>query len=170
LKEKRHVSAPQVLYDIHCGMDDKALMKKYRISPNGLKRMFDKLIGYGFMTEEERAEFEFLWAQKNGRIWRCPACHMPQSHEFEECPQCGVIISKFLAKGPHEEETAAQECEFEFVDSPSEQGACPARDSSASEDRLSGATSDLRRPTCPACQAVLTPDAKFCTACGAPVK
>jgi rubrerythrin len=31
-------------------------------------------------------------------IWRCPACLMPQFQEFAECPQCGVIVEKFLAK------------------------------------------------------------------------
>ncbi len=30
--------------------------------------------------------------------WRCPACEMPQSREFEECPQCGIIVSKYLAQ------------------------------------------------------------------------
>lgn len=30
-------------------------------------------------------------------VWVCPACEMPQSREYEECPQCGVIVSKYLA-------------------------------------------------------------------------
>ncbi|MFH1115561.1 MAG: PilZ domain-containing protein [Pseudomonadota bacterium] len=30
--------------------------------------------------------------------WRCPACEMPQSREFEECPQCGIIVSKYLTQ------------------------------------------------------------------------
>ncbi len=29
---------------------------------------------------------------------RCPACGMPQFKEFDECPQCGVIVSKFLSQ------------------------------------------------------------------------
>ena len=31
-------------------------------------------------------------------IFRCPACDMPQFTEFEECPQCGIIVSKFRQK------------------------------------------------------------------------
>ncbi len=29
--------------------------------------------------------------------WVCPACEMPQHKEYEECPQCGVIVSKYLS-------------------------------------------------------------------------
>ena len=28
--------------------------------------------------------------------WKCPACGLPQLKEFEECPQCGIIVSKYI--------------------------------------------------------------------------
>jgi hypothetical protein len=28
--------------------------------------------------------------------WICPACEMPQNRVFSECPQCGIIVSKYL--------------------------------------------------------------------------
>jgi hypothetical protein len=28
--------------------------------------------------------------------WKCPACGMPQSRKFQECPQCGVIVYKYI--------------------------------------------------------------------------
>ena len=31
-------------------------------------------------------------------IWTCPFCEMPQHREFDECPQCGIIVSKYLFK------------------------------------------------------------------------
>lgn len=31
-------------------------------------------------------------------VWVCPFCEMPQSGEFDECPQCGIIVSKYLFK------------------------------------------------------------------------
>ncbi len=164
--EKRHISAHQLVADFHHGMDDKALMEKYRLSPNGFKNLFKKLIESGLITEEEFSEFELLWAQKNGRIWRCPHCHMPQSHEFEECPQCGVIVSKFIARTPHVE-GAPQACEFEFVDGPSDPG-LPRPSSAAQEESLP--LSSASALLCPACEANLPPDAKFCTSCGARVK
>ncbi len=37
-------------------------------------------------------------ATGNGPIWVCPFCEMPQPEEFEECPQCGIIVSKYLLK------------------------------------------------------------------------
>jgi len=37
-------------------------------------------------------------ATENGAIWVCPFCEMPQPKEFEECPQCGIIVSKYLLK------------------------------------------------------------------------
>ncbi|MDQ7782097.1 MAG: PilZ domain-containing protein [Desulfomonilaceae bacterium] len=32
-----------------------------------------------------------------GIHWVCPACEMPQNREYEECPQCGVIVAKYLS-------------------------------------------------------------------------
>jgi hypothetical protein len=34
----------------------------------------------------------------NEATWLCPFCEMPQSGEFDECPQCGIIVSKYLFK------------------------------------------------------------------------
>ena len=34
----------------------------------------------------------------NVPIWICPFCEMPQHGEFDECPQCGIIVSKYLFK------------------------------------------------------------------------
>ncbi len=34
----------------------------------------------------------------NKAIWTCPFCEMPQPEEFDECPQCGIIVSKYLSK------------------------------------------------------------------------
>lgn len=31
-------------------------------------------------------------------LFKCPACHMPQDKEFDICPQCGVIVEKFIKK------------------------------------------------------------------------
>jgi hypothetical protein len=35
----------------------------------------------------------------NGKtVWTCPFCEMPQPGEFEECPQCGIIVRKYLQR------------------------------------------------------------------------
>jgi hypothetical protein len=35
---------------------------------------------------------------RNETVWVCPFCEMPQVEKFEECPQCGIIVSKYLFK------------------------------------------------------------------------
>jgi hypothetical protein len=30
--------------------------------------------------------------------WKCPSCLMPQAREYDECPQCGIIVSKYLSQ------------------------------------------------------------------------
>jgi hypothetical protein len=37
-------------------------------------------------------------APRNDTRWVCPFCDMPQPREFEECPQCGIIVAKYLSK------------------------------------------------------------------------
>jgi len=34
----------------------------------------------------------------NSNKWVCPACKKPFTSEFNECPNCGVIVSKFLKR------------------------------------------------------------------------
>ncbi len=139
-------------------------MEKYRISPDELKGLFKKLIASGLMTQEEFAELQLLWAQQDGEVWRCPACHMPQSREFPECPQCGIIVSKFMAK-MHPEEATPQASGFIEVP-PSDPEETRASGTAPHEDLPSGSTPDHR---CAACQSTLLPNAKFCNSCGARV-
>ncbi len=36
-------------------------------------------------------------------IWKCPACGYSQAEEFEECPACGLVVSKFRKEGEQEQ-------------------------------------------------------------------
>ena len=47
------IDAKEVTRDIRLGLDDPALMRKYRLSTMGLKRMFEKLIDRGLITYGE---------------------------------------------------------------------------------------------------------------------
>ena len=31
-------------------------------------------------------------------VYKCPSCGLPQNYEFKVCPQCGIIVEKFLKK------------------------------------------------------------------------
>jgi hypothetical protein len=35
---------------------------------------------------------------RNESSWVCPFCEMPQPRKFEECPQCGIIVAKYMSK------------------------------------------------------------------------
>ena len=35
---------------------------------------------------------------RNKSSWVCPFCEMPQPKKFEECPQCGIIVAKYMSK------------------------------------------------------------------------
>ncbi len=90
------IDARNVLLDIRGGMSDSALMSKYGLSATGLQSLFQKLLDAGIIKQSE-VDDRMPLVQKTVDlvIFRCPACGMPQFSEFDECPQCGVIVSKF---------------------------------------------------------------------------
>ena len=94
---KVRIDARDVLNDIRNGLDDTALMKKYRLSGAGLQSLFSKLIEAGLI---KRADLEKRMPNFEKTVEltmvKCPSCGMPQFSAFDECPQCGVIVKKFL--------------------------------------------------------------------------
>ena len=50
---KREVKAKEAIRDIRSGMDDIALMEKYKINDKGLKSLFRKLLAAGLVTADE---------------------------------------------------------------------------------------------------------------------
>lgn len=47
------VNALEIVNDIRSGMNDPALMEKYKVSPQGLEKLFRKLVAAGYLTEFE---------------------------------------------------------------------------------------------------------------------
>jgi len=47
---KREISAKDIVKDLRDGMDDAAVMKKYKLSPKGLESLFGKLLAAGLVT------------------------------------------------------------------------------------------------------------------------
>ncbi|MGB6066191.1 MAG: zinc ribbon domain-containing protein [Desulfomonilaceae bacterium] len=166
--EKRHISGHEVMRDINSGMDDRALMEKYKLSGQEINLLMKKLVRAKLISETELSELQLLWAQKRGAVWHCPACRMPQSHEFEECPQCGIIVAKFKREIPQDQnDTEAGRDETQrFVDIPPEEpgSEAPSGSRTPAPSALPGPN-----PTCSHCGISLPPDAKFCTSCGTKV-
>jgi Thioredoxin len=106
-KQKRTISAKEILADIRSGMDEKDVKAKYLLSDKSFEKVRQKLVGVGALeasTEEKRKEA----STKKRRpvpetairmVWKCPACGTPQPREYEECPQCGIITAKYTAQG-----------------------------------------------------------------------
>jgi len=54
----RDIKPRQAVEDIRAGLDDRALMEKYKLSEKGLRNLFDELAYLGFITREERREIK----------------------------------------------------------------------------------------------------------------
>ena len=77
--EKRHISGHEVVHDINSGMDDLALMDKYRLSPRELDLLMKKLVEKERISEADLSELQLLWAQKRELSGIAPrvTCHKP---------------------------------------------------------------------------------------------
>lgn len=52
----RDIKPKQAVEDIRAGLDDQALMEKYKLSEKGLQNLFDELAYLGFITQDEHRE------------------------------------------------------------------------------------------------------------------
>ena len=102
---KRKLSAKQILADIRSGMDGRGLKRKYLLSDKALESVYTQLAAKGALTENEIRRLRPLpgSSEVSPEIlerprWRCPACNTPQAAEMPECPVCGVVVEKFVAR------------------------------------------------------------------------
>ncbi len=94
------------------------------------------------------------------QLWVCPACSMPQFQEFAECPQCGIIVEKYLEKRGGSGRTPETQVRVTF--SPEQQSLPtppPATD-------VPDAAEQNRPRFCTQCGETLQPSDKFCSSCG----
>jgi hypothetical protein len=61
-------------------------------------KTYENLNGQSAETAPGLSETSVLETPRNEARWVCPFCEMPQPMEFEECPQCGIIVAKYLSK------------------------------------------------------------------------
>jgi hypothetical protein len=104
---KQKISAKELAEDIRGGMDNSALAEKYKLSTHGLQSIFNKLIAAGVLQQAELDDRIGSYERKANFAWKCPACGVPQPREFEVCPACGVIVSKFSKRLENEQESRA---------------------------------------------------------------
>ncbi len=102
---KKKLSAKQFLSDIRSGMDATALKSKYGLSDKSLETAFRKLLEAGALKEHERplpgpmpTPTRRSHREPKSAEWRCPSCGSIQESEVPECPVCGVVVAKFIAR------------------------------------------------------------------------
>jgi hypothetical protein len=95
--EKRKLTARDILKDIRSGADDAALMKKFRLSAQGLQSVFNKMLKAGVVTQQELDE-RVPVSERTVELglYVCPACGNIQGKEFTECPRCGFVTPEHL--------------------------------------------------------------------------
>jgi predicted RNA-binding Zn-ribbon protein involved in translation (DUF1610 family) len=92
---KKRISANEFVKDIRAGMSNSSLMMKYQISSEEkLQNLLKKFVAAGHLQLSEIDE--------RSHIFKCPACGKFHYEEFSECPSCGIIVSKFVAKKAEE--------------------------------------------------------------------
>lgn len=110
----------EVMKDIRSGATDSDLMENYYLSSRGVQSLLDYLVFSGIMSREEvdqrvasedstvdvrglREQFRTQYSapstdQRHEVNWECPACGRTQQTSMDECPVCGVIVSKYREK------------------------------------------------------------------------
>lgn len=98
---KRTIDAREVLKDIKSSMSDADLMEKYSLSARGLQSLFQKLQSANLLSQQDLDDRTPLTERTvTLDVFRCPSCGYPQFSKFDECPQCGVLVSKFGKQPP----------------------------------------------------------------------
>jgi len=109
--EKRKISARHILSDIRAGMNGEQIKQKHGLSDKSLASVLSKMVAAGLLTEEElqvpslsRPGQPAIPAENTPTIalTKCPACHASLASGSRECPVCGVIVEKFLARQEQE--------------------------------------------------------------------
>jgi hypothetical protein len=82
--EKRPFTTDPIEKDILSGMDESSLKLKHGLSDEELR------LAYRRCSDRKASN-----AHGKSATWTCPACGVPQPRAMEECPRCGIVVSKF---------------------------------------------------------------------------
>ena len=105
---KRKINAREIVTDIRSGMDGSALKSKYQLSDKALESVCSQLSSKGILTDQERRRLQPVPPSTRSidpqyPEWRCPACNANQASHVRECPACGIVIDKFVARQQQEQ-------------------------------------------------------------------
>jgi hypothetical protein len=92
---KKKIDAKQFAQDIEAGMHESALMAAYGLSPNELQRAMQKLEIRGLLKHPQTVDPVPARTAPESRTFECPSCGATHREPFDECPHCGIVLSKF---------------------------------------------------------------------------
>jgi hypothetical protein len=150
---KQKISAKDLVSDIRAGINDSALMKKYGVSAQGLQSLFIKLVEAKILNQQELDNRTHFREKAINVVWKCPACGKPQTRQFDECPECGVILSKLtqIVERKRQEERDREEA--------------PKRQKQEALEKENQEETKHPQQYCPGCGVPLPAEVKFCQAC-----
>ncbi len=98
-KEEKSLSAREVIRDIRAGLDDAALMEKYKVTPRGLQSLFKKLVAAGALTQ---AEVDARRKQREDEFHEEIATNVPPQPGPVQGrqPEPGMVHPQYGAPGP----------------------------------------------------------------------
>jgi hypothetical protein len=113
---KRKISGKQILADIRSGMDSYELKRKYDLSDKGFESVCTRLVAARALSENEVRRLaprgdssETAPEVPKYARWQCPACNTPQTAEMSECPVCGIVVEKFVARQGHVTQVSSED-------------------------------------------------------------
>jgi len=81
----KRINAKQAARDIKSGMTAAELMKKYEISPRGLKLLKQRLITSGLLEKDDSSKLHSSASYSVKIAWKCPSCGSAQTRQYTEC-------------------------------------------------------------------------------------
>jgi len=98
--EKKTVNLKEIVQDINSGMHATQLMVKHELSPGQLAKVMEKLEAMGHIQQGARpAEPPVAHTGGTPRI-SCPNCRTIIPEDLDDCPRCGVVLSRYRQTAP----------------------------------------------------------------------
>jgi hypothetical protein len=112
--ENRKIDPQKLARDILRGMDHDQLMEKYGVCSETLHGLYEEVAAAGLIDKSLVPNVIFSRAEARSGGWTCPNCGISQTEEFDECPVCGIGVSKF-GKGPAASQRNSSDPNTSFV-------------------------------------------------------
>lgn len=99
VKQKRKISARELLLDIRAGLSDQELIEKYHLTHEGLQYLIRRLVEAGMLTQMElyarsclsESDVTRAFGQEPDPVLKCPQCGAALPAGTASCPNCTTM-------------------------------------------------------------------------------